>query len=102
MYCKNCGLEIDNNSVVCPKCGYPVGGSSTPLSQVSPKKRLVALLLCFFLGWLGVHRFYVGKIGTGVIMLLTFGGFGIWNLIDLIVLAVGSFKDSEGKVVEIW
>lgn len=102
MYCKNCGLEIDNNSVACPKCGYPVGGSRTPLSQVSQKKRLVALLLCFFLGCLGVHRFYVGKIGTGVIMFLTFGGLGIWALIDFIVIAVCSFKDSEGKVVEIW
>ena len=45
-------------------------------SDISPKSRLVALLLCFFLGPLGVHRFYVGKIGTGILMLLTLGGAG--------------------------
>jgi len=43
-------------------------------SEISPKSRLVALLLCFFFGILGAHRFYVGKIGTGVLMLLTLGG----------------------------
>ncbi len=60
------------------------------------KSWIAALLLCFFLGTLGVHRFYVGKIGTGILMLLTLGGFGIWTLIDLIMIAVGSFKDKQG------
>ena len=68
----------------------------------SPKSRLVALLLCFFLGILGVHRFYVGKIGTGILMIVTFGGFGLWVLIDLIMIAVGSFKDQQGRVVFRW
>jgi TM2 domain-containing membrane protein YozV len=71
-------------------------------SNISPKSRLVALLLCFFLGMLGVHRFYVGKIGTGILMILTFGGLGIWALIDLIIIVVGSFKDKEGRRVFRW
>ena len=68
----------------------------------SDKSRLVALLLCFFLGYLGVHRFYVGKVGTGVLMIFTLGGLGIWYLIDLIMIAIGSFKDSNGRAVFVW
>jgi TM2 domain-containing membrane protein YozV len=70
--------------------------------DISPKSRLVALLLCFFLGPLGVHRFYVGKVGTGVVMILTIGGLGIWALIDFIMIAVGSFRDKEGRRVFRW
>ena len=62
----------------------------------SDKGFVPALLLCFFLGALGVHRFYVGKVGTGLLMLLTLGGVGIWALVDFIMIAVGSFKDSNG------
>jgi TM2 domain-containing membrane protein YozV len=71
-------------------------------SNVSEKSRLVALLFCILLGFLGVHRFYVGKIGTGVLMALTLGGLGVWNLIDVILIAVGSFRDNEGKRVFRW
>src|SRR5262245_10752132 len=65
--------------------------------EFSPRSRLVALLFCVFLGVFGVHRFYVGKIGTGILMLVTLGGLGIWNLIDLILIAVGSFRDKEDR-----
>ena len=71
-------------------------------SDISPKSRLVALLLCFFLGFLGIHRFYVGKIGTGILMLITLGLFGIWTFIDLIIIIVGAFKDKEGLRVFRW
>lgn len=68
----------------------------------SPKSRTVALLLCLFLGGLGVHRFYVGKIGTGVLWLLTGGCFGIGSLVDLILIICGSFRDKMGAVVKQW
>ena len=61
------------------------------------KDWLVTLLLSILLGGWGVHRFYVGKIGTGVLMLLTGGGFFIWYLIDVIMVATGSFKDAQGR-----
>jgi TM2 domain-containing membrane protein YozV len=53
--------------------------------------------ICFFLGGLGVHRFYLGKTGTGVLMLLTLGGVGIWTLIDFVRLITGSLKDAEER-----
>ena len=49
--------------------------------QVSERSRLAAALMAFFFGWLGVHRFYVGKTGTAILMVLTFGGVGIWATI---------------------
>ena len=69
---------------------------STNANVVGSKSWLVALLLCFFLGVIGVHRFYVGKIGTGILQIVTFGGFGIWVLIDLIMIVVGKFTDKQG------
>ena len=66
----------------------------------SEKSFVATLILCILLGWLGVHRFYVGKTGTGILMLLTMGGLGIWTLIDLIVIAVQKFKDSKGLLIK--
>ena len=66
----------------------------------SEKSFISTLLLCLLVGFLGVHRFYVGKTGTGILMLLTFGGLGIWQLIDLIIIAIQRFKDSEGLPIK--
>ena len=66
----------------------------------SEKGFVATLILCILLGDLGVHRFYVGKIWTGVLMLLTLGGLGIWTLVDIIVIAVGNFKDSNGLPIK--
>lgn len=68
----------------------------------SEKRILPALILCFFVGFLGIHRFYVGKVGTGILWLFTGGIFGIGVLIDFILIVVGSFKDSNGNVINQW
>ena len=71
------------------------------LPHVKSDKSFVAtLLFCLLLGVLGVHRFYVGKIGTGILMLLTAGGFGIWVLIDFIMICCSQFRDKDGFRIE--
>ena len=67
-----------------------------PDGAVSQKKFVPAVLLCFFLGAFGIHRFYLGKVGTGILMLVTLGGLGIWTLIDFVRLVVGSLGDKDG------
>ena len=68
---------------------------------MSDKKGSIAFVLCLFLGLLGIHRFYVGKMGTGVLQLLTFGGLGLWTLIDLIMIATGKFEDINGDSIDV-
>jgi uncharacterized protein (TIGR01777 family) len=65
----------------------------------SPKSFVATLLFCILLGTLGVHRFYVGKIGTGILMLITVGGAGIWWLIDLIMVIAMRFRDKNGYLI---
>lgn len=62
---------------------------------------LITLLLCFFLGIIGVHRFYNGKIGTGILMIFTFGGIGIWTTIDLIMIIFGKFTKKDGTLIPV-
>lgn len=68
--------------------------------NISNKKMSTALLLCVLAGGLGVHRFYVGKIGTGILWILTLGWFGIGTFVDLIMIASGNFTDSDGYVLQ--
>lgn len=70
--------------------------------EFSHRSRGVALALAAVIGPFGAHRFYVGKIGTGLAMLCTFGGLGIWWLYDVITIAAGSFRDMEGKRLWLW
>lgn len=113
MYCKKCGKQIDDDSAFCPGCGAST--ENTAQSQYQQpvinvintntninngyihKKKWTAFWLCLFLGEFGVHRFYVGKVGTGLIWLLTVGLGGIGWLIDLIVILCGGFKDKAGQ-----
>lgn len=68
-----------------------------PTAPSNQKEWLVTLLLAIFIGNLGIHRFYVGKNGTGILMLLTLGGCGIWTIIDIVMIATGSFTDAAGQ-----
>lgn len=103
-FCKHCGAQIDADCMICPKCGKQVeelkaakpenivinnnNTAKVTATVVSgkAKRKWVAFFLCLFLGWLGIHRFYEGKIGTGIIWLLTVGLFGIGWIIDLILI----------------
>ena len=114
--CPNCGTRFFTNA--CPNCGYipyvtrsryaePVrsaadGLSGTAADAVSPRSRTVALILWFFLGMFGVHRFYVGKIGSGILYLCTVGLFGLGWFVDLFLLLSGTFRDRYDMPVLRW
>jgi len=97
VFCRSCGSIIKKEAEICPKCG--VRQRSADILANTSKKWLTTLLLAIFVGYLGVHRFYVGKIGTGVLMLLTLGGCGVWTIIDIILIATSSFKDADGNIL---
>lgn len=126
MYCKNCGKEIDSNAAICVGCGYAVGTGSNfchncgqpvapgaavctscgvaltaPVAAGEQKSKLVAVLLAFFLGGIGIHDFYLGYTKYGIIKIIlslcTGVGGGIWALIDFIRLLTGSLHtDANG------
>ena len=68
--------------------------------EYSQKDWTTTLLLCIFLGAIGVHRFYVGKTGSGILWLLTFGFFGVGAIVDLVSIITVKFTDSEGKIIK--
>jgi TM2 domain-containing membrane protein YozV len=79
----------------------PPTGASQP-ANTSDKGLLPAFLLALLFGWFGAHRYYVGKIGTAVIQTFTFGGFGIWMVVDWILLLCKAFTDGQGRRVTNW
>ncbi len=70
--------------------------------DVSEKSRAIALVLGGVLGPFGAHRYYVGKIGTGMLQTVTIGGLGLWWLYDMILITFGSFRDRDGRRVKYW
>ncbi len=85
-----------------PPPAAPAAAAPAPAAvagDVSEKDWLVTLILAFVVGFLGVHRFYVGKIGTGILQLVTLGGCSIWAIIDVVLIAMGKFTDADGKTI---
>lgn len=85
---------------ICPNCGIRQAHSYGNTDSDMKNKWLITLLLCWFLGIFGVHRFYTGHIAIGVAQLVTLGGCGIWTLVDLIIIAIGNFKDAQGNIIK--
>ena len=121
MYCAKCGTQIDDAAVICPQCGCPtenfhqfqqaqsnvqqtvhVNVTAPAAPAVSAKSRTAALVLAIFLGGLGIHKFYLGRVGMGILYLFTGGLLGIGWLIDIITIAVGSARDGFGLPVLDW
>lgn len=100
-FCTQCGASIKSGTAFCTACGAKVNVDSSQAAVKSPKSGPVAFLLCLFLGMFGIHRFYVGKIGTGILMLITGGAFGIWILVDLILIVNNKFEDKQGNALEL-
>ncbi|MGI6595847.1 MAG: TM2 domain-containing protein [Elusimicrobia bacterium] len=121
MYCRNCGKEVDDKAVVCincgvapsnsnkycPHCGAPTdakaevcikcGRGLASLSTCERKDWTITLILSILVGEFGIDRFYTGYVGLGILKLLTGGGCGIWWLIDIILIATGKYRDSNGN-----
>ena len=129
-YCSHCGAEISEGVQFCPKCGTPTaapaqiaaksdtGAAKESTADISPKSRVAATLFAWFLGIFGAHRFYVGKTGSAVAMLVLgiiglatlwlFVGtifliaVGIWAFVDFIIAVTGNMRDRDGKLIQKW
>lgn len=136
-FCTACGAATNPLAEICIKCGARVSGTTSTAraseaksttrvlsGDESPKSRLVTTLLAFFIGVLGAHRFYVGKYGTAIVMLIVFivgiilnaihigptgplgaactAAIGIWAFIDFIFAVLGKFKDVNSRVISDW
>ena len=107
-YCVRCGGSMPGGDRYCRSCGWETGVEPPAppprpvIPNASESNRLAALLLCVFIGVFGGHRFYVGKTGTGILWLCTFGLFTIGAIYDLVLIATGEFRDSDKRKVVYW
>jgi hypothetical protein len=120
-FCENCLVNLDGQmvckddvprvvqnikanvaaSAASERYAQPTYQAATKVTnEPSPHNKWVVLFLCFFLGWFGAHRFYVGKVGTAFLYLFTGGGFLIGMFIDFIMILAGNFTDGQGRLVE--
>jgi TM2 domain-containing membrane protein YozV/ribosomal protein L40E len=102
-YCAECGALIKSKAEICPNCGVRQLKQFNISNEDKSEQRnrwLTVLLLCWFLGIFGIHRFYSGHTGIGIAQLLTLGGCGIWTLIDFIIIVSGNFKDAQGNPIK--
>ena len=94
-FCQYCGHEVDTDAVVCVNCGKQLkkleseGNTTVIVGKRGPYSKWTAFVLCFFLGALGIHKFYEGKTGMGILYIFTVGLFGIGVLVDLIKILCG-------------
>ena len=96
-YCSECGALINIKAEICPSCGVRQNNYLKNNIEIQDNNRwIITLMLCWFLGVFGVHRFYTGHTFIGIAQILTVGGCGIWVLIDFIIILSGSYKDSNG------
>lgn len=105
-FCVNCGKKLEDEFACCPECGTFCDGKNHSQSANQPSttttankatnkdelEKWIVVLLCFFLGGVGAHKFYEGKIGMGILYIFTCGLFGIGCLIDFIILLKNALK----------
>ena len=108
VFCVVCGAVMNRGDLFCHSCGWDGRVSPPPPvprlvdSNPSECNRLAAFLLCLLLGFFGLHRFYVGKVGTGLLWLFTLGFLGVGQIFDLVLIATGEFRDSNGRRLLRW
>ncbi len=108
-FCRYCGIEITESSKFCPSCGKDQYSSNFTASEATSSRGkdsinsewIITLLLAWFFGVFGAHRFYNRRYASAVLMLFTLGGLGIWCIIDLIIVIMGKFKNAEGHPISI-
>ena len=91
---------IPNSEFFIIENGSPVKKNTSRSLDNDSNKFIITILLCWFLGVFGAHRFYTGHTTIGIVQLFTLGGCGIWTIIDFIIILTGGFKDSDGNPIK--